>query len=73
MKTIAKEKIQIGQAVVFDEDGVRLLDTSSDFKVFALAARYIEQGEEVEFNMCESNKDFLVPSFKRQPIFTNGV
>lgn len=68
MKTIAKEKIDSHESVVFDEDGVRRLDPSTDgFRVCALAAHPIEKGEEVEF-VFKTNKDFVFPEIKTKPL-----
>jgi hypothetical protein len=73
MKTIAKEKIDIFESVVFDEDGIRRLDMSADgFRVCALAARPIEKDEEVEF-IFKTNKDFLLPEIKTKPVFITNV
>ena len=73
MKTIAKEKIDIFESVVFDDDGVRRLDISSDgFRVCALAAHPIEKGEEVEF-IFKSNKDFLLPEVKTKPVYITNA
>ena len=73
MKTIAKEKIDIFESVVFDDDGVRRLDISSDgFRGCALAAHPIEKGEEVEF-IFKSNKDFLLPEVKTKPVYITNA
>jgi hypothetical protein len=69
MKTTAKEKIDIFESVVFDDDGVRRLNIESDgFRMCALAVHPIEKGEEVEFTF-KSNEDFLFPEIKTKPIF----
>ena len=60
MEYTAAEKIETGQAITLDENGIRLINFELDFKVFGIAAHDIKKGDKVLYSPVESTPDILV-------------